>query len=76
MSRAMSDAPKPVPPIEKVRLRKLTTTDGAVHVGIEIDYRVAPDEPVRLALGLSPNDAVELGEHLTQLGEKLKSTEH
>ena len=57
-----------------MRLRKLTTTDGAVHVGIEIDYRVAPDEPVRLAL--APDDAVELGEHLTQLGEKLNSTEH
>ena len=76
MSRPMSDAPKPVPPIEKVRLRKLTTADGAVHVGIELEYRIAPDEPVRLALGLAPEDAVELGGHLTQLGEKLNSTEH
>ena len=72
----MSDVTKRVPPIEKVRLRKLTTADGAVHVGTEIEYRVAPDEPVRLAFGLAPEDAVELGAHLKQLGEKLQSTEH
>ena len=35
----MSDAVKLVPPLEKVRLRKLTTTDGAVHVGMELEYR-------------------------------------
>ena len=33
-------------------------------------------EPVRLAFGLTPGDAVELGMHLKQLGEKLESTEH
>ena len=72
----MSDVPKRVPPIEKVRLRKLTTADGAAYVGVELEYRVDPDEPVRLAFGLTPGDAVELGTHLKQLGEKLESTEH
>ena len=72
----MSDAVKLVPPIEKVRLRKLTTTDGAIHVGIEIEYRDGADEPARLQFGLAPEDAVQLGAHLAQLGEKLRSTEH
>ena len=35
----MSDTVKLVPPLEKVRLRKLTATDGTVHVGVEIQYR-------------------------------------
>lgn len=72
----MSDAVKLVPPIEKVRLRRLTTTDGAVHVGVEIEYRVVGEEPTRLQFGLTPEDAVQLGAHLAQLGEKLQSTEH
>ena len=75
-SRAMSDAVKLVPPLEKVRLRKLTTTDGAVHVGVELEYRVGTQEPTRLQFGLDPEDAVRLGEQLVQLGEKLRSTEH
>ena len=72
----MSDVVKLVPPVEKVRLRKLTTTDGAVHVGIEIEYREGTGEPSRLQFGLTPEDAVQLGAHLAQLGEKLQSTEH
>ena len=72
----MSDAVKLVPPLEKVRLRKLTTTDGAVHVGVEIEYREGAAEPTRLQFGLAPEDAVRLGEQLSQLGEKLQSTEH
>ena len=72
----MSDEVKLVPPLEKVRLRKLTTADGTVHVGVEIEYRVGDGEPTRLQFGLAPEDAVELGAHLAQLGEKLQSTEH
>ncbi len=72
----MSDTVKLVPPLEKVRLRKLTATDGTVHVGVEIEYRESADEPTRLQFGLVPEDAVRLGEQLAQLGEKLNSTEH
>ena len=72
----MSDAVKLVPPLEKVRLRKLTATDGAVYVGVEIEYREGAEEPTRLQFGLVAEDAVRLGEQLTQLGEKLNSTEH
>jgi len=72
----MSDAVNIVPPIEKVRLRKLTTTDGTVHVGVEIEYRDGGEEPKRLQLGLAPEDAMRLGAHLSQLGEKLASTAH
>ena len=76
MARA-GDAVKPVPPLEKVRLRKLTTTDGNVYVGVEIEYRdMATDEPTRLQFGLTAEDAAELGTQLAQLGEKLQSTEH
>jgi len=73
---AMSDTVKLVPPLEKVRLRKLTTTDSTVHVGVEIEYRIGAEEPTRLQFGLVPADAVRLGEQLAQLGEKLNSTEH
>ena len=73
----MSDHVKLVPPIEKVRLRKLTSTGGAKHVGVELEYRaVGDDAPTRLQFGLDPGDAVRLGEQLVQLGEKLQSTEH
>ncbi len=72
----MSDAVKLVPPLEKVRLRKLTATDGTVYVGVEIQYREDAGEPTRLQFGLVAEDAVRLGEQLTQLGEKLNSTEH
>ncbi len=72
----MSDAVKLVPPLEKVRLRKLTTTDGAVHVGVEIEYRIGARAPTRLQFGLDPEDAVRLGEQLVPLGEKLQSPEH
>ena len=72
----MPDVLKFVPPVEKVRLRKLTATDGKAYVGVEIEYRSAADEPTRLQFGLAPDDAVELGAQLAQLGEKLQSTEH
>ena len=72
----MSDEVKLVPPLEKVRLRKLTATDGAMYVGVEIEYRVGTQHPTRLQFGLSSEDAVQLGEQLMQLGEKLQSTEH
>ncbi|MDD9990202.1 MAG: hypothetical protein OXK20_02890 [Deltaproteobacteria bacterium] len=72
----MDDEVKRVPPLEKVRLRKLTATDGAMYVGVEIEYRVGTQQPTRLQFGLAPGDAVQLGEQLTQLGEKLQSTEH
>ncbi len=65
-----------VPPLEKVRLRKLTATDGTVHVGVELEYREGADEPTRLRFGLVPDDAVRLGEQLAQLGEKLTATQH
>ncbi len=72
----MSDAVKLVPPLEKVRLCKLTATDGTVHVGMEVEYREGAQQPTRLQLGLVPEDAVRLGEQLAQLGEKLNSTEN
>jgi len=72
----MSDIVKVVPPLDKVRLRKLTTTDGTVHVGLEVEYRDGAEEPTRLQFGLVPEDAVRLGEQLAQLGEKLNATEH
>ena len=72
----MSDTVKLVPALEKVRLRKLTTTGGTVQVGIELEYRIGEAEPTRLQLGLTPEDAVRLGEQLAQLGEKLSATEH
>lgn len=71
-----SNVAKLVPPVEKVRLRKLTATDGSVHVGVEIEYRDGAREPTRLQFGLTPEDAVEIGAHLAQLGEKLQSSEH
>ena len=72
----MTDVLKLVPPIEKVRLRKLTATDGKVYVGVELEYRCAGREPTRLQFGLAPDDAAQLGAQLAQLGEKLQSTEH
>ena len=72
----MSDTVKLVPPLEKVRLRKLTTAEGAVHVGVELEYRIGAQAPTRLQFGLDPGDAVRLGEQLVPLGEKLQSTEH
>ncbi|MDE2639158.1 MAG: hypothetical protein OXI03_01100 [Chloroflexota bacterium] len=72
----MSDSATRVPRAEKVRLRKLKTPDGTVHVGLEIEYRSTEGGPVRLQIGLSPEQAAELGAHLAQLAEKLQSTEH
>lgn len=72
----MADILTLVPPVEKVRLRKLTTTDGVVYVGVEIEYRSTAHEPTRLQFGLTPEDAAQLGAQLAQLGEKLQSTEH
>ena len=65
-----------VPQVERVRLRKLTTTDGTVHVGLEVEYRSAAGTPTRLQISLSPERATELGTHLAQLGEKLQVGEH
>ena len=54
----VSDDVKPVPPLEKVRLRKLTTTAGKVYAGVEVEYRdVATNEPMRLQFGLAAEDA-------------------
>ena len=72
----MGDVAKLVPPIRKVRLRKLTTTDGSAHVGVELEYRSVSVEPTRIEFGLDPEDAVRLGSELTTLGEKLRSTEY
>ena len=73
----MTDVLTLVPPIEKVRLRKLTTTDREVCVGVEIEYRSGTAEkPARLQFGLAPDDASLLGAQLAQLGETLQSPEH
>ena len=72
----MTDAVKLVPPIETVRLKQLTATDGRAYVGVEVEYHTTGGEPTRLELGLAPDDAAALGAHLSQLGEKLESTEH
>ena len=72
----MTDSATLVPRVEAVRLRKLTTADGAVHVGLEVEYRSAAGAPTRLQIGLSPGQAAELGAHLAQLGEKLQAGEH
>ena len=67
---------KRVPPVEKVRLRKLTAANGAVYVGIEVEYHPTGGEARRLQLGLAPDDAAALGAHQGQIGEKLRSSEH
>lgn len=72
----MTVAATRVPRVEKLSLRKLTTTDGTVHVGLEVEYRSASGTPTRLQIGLSPEQAAELGAHLAQLGEKLQAGEH
>ena len=72
----MTAVVKRVPPIEKVRLRKLTAADGKAYVGVEIEYRSLAGDRTRLEFGLAPDDAAELGANLTQLGEKLRATEH
>ena len=72
----MTGVVKRVPPIEKVRLRKLTAADGAAYVGVELEYHTTGGEAIRLELGLAPDDAAALGAHLAQLGEKLRATQH
>ncbi len=72
----MTDSATRVPRAEKVRLRKLTTSDGTVHVGLEVEYHSTAGGPVRLQVGLSPEQAGELGAHLAQLAEKLQAGEH
>ena len=72
----MTAVVKRVPPIEKVRLRKLTAADGAVYVGVEVEYHTAAGEATRLEFGLAPDDAEALGANLSQLGEKLRAAEH
>ena len=66
---------KLVPPIEKVRLKQLTATDGKVYVGVELDYHTTGGEATRLELGLSPEDAAAPVANPAQLGEKLRATE-
>lgn len=72
----MTDVVKLVPPIEKVRLKKLTAADGKKYVGVELEYHTTGGEASRLQFGLAPDDAVALGANLSQLAEKLRSTEH
>ena len=72
----MTDVVKRVPPIEKVRLRKLTAEDATAYVGVEIEYRSLAGDWTRLESGLAPDDAEALGANLSQLGEKLGSAEH
>ena len=72
----MPDVGKRVPPTEKVRLRKLTAAHGKAYVGVELEYRSLAGDRTRLDLGLAPDDAAALGAKLSQLGEKLRSTEH
>ena len=67
---------KLVPPIEKVRLKTLTATDGQAHVGVELEYHTVGGEATRLQFGLCAEDAAALGAQLSQLAEKLCSTEH
>ena len=67
---------KRVPPIEKVRLKKLTATDGKAYVGVELEYQSAGRKATRLQFGLATDDAEALGAQLMQLGEKLRSTAH
>ncbi len=72
----MKRSVKLVPPIEKVRLRTLTATDGKAYAGVELEYHTTGGEPTRLQFGLTAEDAAELGANLSQLAEKLRSTEH
>ena len=72
----MTDSEARVPRAEAVRLRKLTATDGTVHVGVEFEYRSAAGAPTRLQIALSPEQAAALGAHLAQLGQKLQAGEH
>ena len=67
---------KPVPAIEKVRLKTLTAADGKAYVGVEIEYCSTGGEATRLEFEPAAEDAVELGANLSQLGEKLQATEH
>ena len=72
----MNPSVKLVPPIEKVRLRTLTTTDGKAYVGVEVEYHTTDAEAIRLEFGFGAENAAKLGAHLAQLGEKLRSTKH
>lgn len=72
----MPDVLKLVPPIEKVRLKTLRAADGKVYVGVELEYHTTGGEATKLEFGLDPDDAAALGANLTQLGEKLRATEH
>ena len=59
-----------------MRLKELRTGDGTAYVGFEVEYHATDGEPTCRQFGLSVEDAVELGAHLVQLGEKLQATEH
>ncbi len=43
---------------------------------MELEYHTTGGEATRLEFGLAAEDAVKLGANLSQLGEKLRSTEH
>ena len=60
---------KHIPPIETVRLSRLTAADGRAYVGVALEYHAAGGEPTVLEFGLSACDAAALG-------EKLGATEH
>ena len=72
----MNPSVKLVPPIEKVRLRTRTATHAKAYVGVEVEYHTTDAEAIRLEFGFGAEDAAELGAHLAQFGEKLRSTEH
>ena len=72
----MKRSVKLTPPIEKVRLKTLTATNGKVYVGVELDYHSTGGEATRLQFGLDTEDAAALGANLSQLAEKLQATEH
>ena len=67
---------KLVPPIEKVRLEKLTATAGQAYVGVELGYHTLGSEATRLEFGLAAEDAAALGAQPVRFGGKLRSSEH
>ena len=62
---------KLVPPIEKVRLRTLTATDGKAYAGVELEYHTTGGEATRIVFGLGAEDAAEIVAQLVQLPQQL-----